>query len=85
MIDLNSDNDPLLFRVGLPNGALIVQWTEVIAALAVKGSGAEPGVPDVAAAIRKVARTPDVAAQASDESLFAAFARMGKAVEQAGN
>jgi hypothetical protein len=84
MIDLNSDNDPLLFRVGLPNGALIVQWTEVIAALAVKG-GTEQGVPEVCAAIRKVARTPEVAAQASDEALFAAFARMGKAVEQAGN
>jgi hypothetical protein len=84
MIDLNSDNDPLLFKVELPNGALIVQWNEVLAALAPKAE-ANPGVSDVAAAIRKVARTPDVAAAASEEALFAAFARMGRAVQHAGN
>lgn len=83
MIDLNSDNDPLLFRVEIPSGALIVQWTEVLAVLAARGG--EPGIPEVADAIRKVARTPDVAANASEEALFAVFARIGKAVQQAGN
>lgn len=83
MIDLNSDNDPLLFRVEIPNGSLVVQWTEVLAVLAARGG--EPGIPEVAAAIRKVARTPEVAASATEESLFAAFARIGKAVQQAGN
>jgi hypothetical protein len=84
MIDLNDQNDPLLFKVTVPSGDLIVQWTEVIAALAPQASEA-PGVGDVAAAIRKVARTPDVAASATDEILFAVFARIGKAVERAGN
>jgi hypothetical protein len=84
MIDLNDQNDPLLFKVTVPSGDLIVQWTEVIAALAPQASET-PGVGDVAAAIRKVARTPDVAANATDEILFAVFARIGKAVERAGN
>lgn len=84
MIDLNDQNDPLLFKVTIPSGDLIVQWTEVVAALAPQASE-NPGVGDVAAAIRKVARTPDVAAIATDEILFAVFARIGKAVERAGN
>lgn len=84
MIDLNDQNDPLLFKVTVPSGDLIVQWTEVIAALAPQASET-PGVGDVAAAIRKVARTPEVAANATDEILFAVFARIGKAVERAGN
>jgi len=84
MIDLNDQNDPLLFKVTIPSGDLIVQWTEVVAALAPQASE-NPGVGDVAAAIRKVARTPDVAASATDEILFAVFARIGKAVERAGN
>jgi hypothetical protein len=84
MIDLALDNDPLLFRVEIPSGALVVQWNEALAALSGKQDAA-PQVADVAAALRKVARTPEVAAGASDEILFAVFARMGKAVEQAGN
>lgn len=84
MIDLNDEDDPLLFRVQVPAGSLIAQWNEVLAALAKPGA-AEPTVQDVAAAIRKVSRTPAVAADTPDEILFAAFARMSKAVERAGN
>lgn len=84
MIDLNDQNDPLLFKVTLPGGDLIVQWTELIATLAPKADQ-NPGVGEVAAAIRKVSRTPEVAAAATDATLFAVFARIGKAVESSGN
>lgn len=84
MIDLNENDDPLLFRAQVPAGSLVMQWTEVLAALAKPGQG-EPSVQDVAAAIRKVARTPEVAAGSTDEILFAVFARAAKAVERAGN
>ncbi len=84
MIDLNENDDPLLFRAQVPAGSLIVQWNEMLAVLAKPAAG-EPGVQDVAAAIRKVSRTPEVATQSTDEVLFAVFARMGKAVEAAGN
>lgn len=84
MIDLNDEDDPLLFRVQVPAGGLIMQWNEVLAALAKPGQQ-EPTVQDVAAAIRKVARTPEIASQTPEEILFAAFARMSKAVERAGN
>ena len=83
MINLTPDTDPLLFRVEIPSGALVVQWNEALAALSGKQDG-QPQVADVAAALRKVARSPEVAANASDEILFAVFARMGQAVEQAG-
>jgi hypothetical protein len=47
--------------------------------------GEQPTVADIANAIRAVARTPEVAQQAADEVLFAVFARLGKAVQNAGN
>ncbi len=84
MIDLNENDDPLLFRAQVPAGSLVIQWTEVLAALAKPGQQ-EPGVQDVAQAIRKVSRTPEVAAESTDEILFAVFARAAKAVERAGN
>lgn len=84
MIDLNEDNDPLLFRVQIPTGALIVQWTEVCAA-AQPSSDAKPTVKDLAAAVRKVSRTPDVAASATDEVLVAVCERIAKAIKNAGN
>lgn len=83
MIDLNSDNDPLLFRVEIPTGSLILQWTEVLAAIGTKQE--QPGIEEVAAAMRKMARTPEVAAAASDAVLFAVFVRIAKAVEKQGN
>lgn len=85
MIDLTENDDPMLFRLQTPAGALVMQWNEVIACLSKLGTQAEPSVADVAAAIRKVSRTPEVAAGCSDEILFAAFARVSKAVDQAGN
>jgi hypothetical protein len=42
-------------------------------------------VADIAESIRAVSRTPEVAANAADEVLFAVFARLGKAVTNAGN
>ncbi len=84
MIDLTAADDPMLFRIELPTGELIVQWNEILACMAGK-SNPEPSVQDVAAAIRKVARTPAAAQEASDEVLFAAFARIGQAVNRLGN
>jgi hypothetical protein len=84
MIDLNEDNDPLLFRVQIPSGALIVQWTEVCAA-AQPTSDAAPNMQSLAAAVRKVSRTPDVAAQATDEVLVAVCERIARAIKTSGN
>mgnify|MGYP003340819085 CR=1 FL=1 len=84
MIDLNEDNDPLLFRVQIPTGALIVQWTEVCAA-AQPNPDCKPTVRDLAAAVRKVSRTPEVAASASDEMLVAVCERIARAIKHAGN
>lgn len=82
MIDLNSDNDPLLFRAELPSGVIILQFHEIIAAI---GKKDEYQLSDVTAAIRKVARTPEVAAAATDEQLFGLFVRIKNAAERAGN
>lgn len=88
MIDLNEENDPMLFRITVPSGALIVQWNELVAAVQKRNqsaSGSSVTVAEIADAIRSVSRTPDVAAAAADEVLFAVFARLGKAVQSAGN
>lgn len=82
MIDLTSDNDPLLFRAEVPAGFVIIQWNEVIAAI---GQKDQYELADVTAAMRKVARTPEVAAQATDEQLFGLFVRMKAAAERVGN
>jgi hypothetical protein len=82
MIDLNSDNDPLLFRAELPVGVIIVQFHEIIAAI---GRKDDYEIADVTAAMRKVARTPETAAAASDEQLFGLFIRIKNAAERSGN
>jgi hypothetical protein len=84
MIDLNDHDDPLLFAADLGNGKVIFQYTEVVAALG-SLSRDQPEVKDVAAAIRKMSRTPEVAAEVSDEKLFALFVRVAKIVEKQGN
>lgn len=84
MIDLNEDNDPLLFRVQIPTGSLIVQWTEVCAAAQQSNEG-KPTVKDLADAVRKVSRTPEIAAGATDEVLVAACERIARAIKNAGN
>ena len=87
MIDLNEENDPMLFRIAVPSGSLIVQWNELVAAVQKRNQSAQnqPTVADIAESIRAVSRTPEVAANAADEVLFAVFARLGKAVTNAGN
>jgi hypothetical protein len=87
VIDLTEDNDPMLFRIAVPSGSLIVQWNELVAAVQKRNQFGQnqPTVADIAESIRAVSRTPEVAANAADEVLFAAFARLGKAVTNAGN
>lgn len=87
MIDLTEDNDPMLFRIAVPSGSLIVQWNELVAAVQKRNQSGQnqPTVADIAESIRAVSRTPEVAANAADEVLFAVFARLGKAVTNAGN
>jgi hypothetical protein len=85
MIDLNAENDPLLFSISVPSGRLVVQWMEVIAAIQKSGIDKEPTLEQVCDAMRKVSRTPEVSNSASDEALFAAFARMAAAADKAGN
>lgn len=85
MIDLNNENDPLLFAIAIPAGRLVVQWHECIAAVQKMNISGEPSIDQIAQAIRKSSRTPEVAADSTDEVLFAAFARMAQAAEKAGN
>jgi hypothetical protein len=83
MIELKDENDPLLFRVQIPTGSLIVQWTEVCAAA--QQADRAPTVADLANAVRKVARTPEVAASATDEMLVAVCERIARTLKNAGN
>jgi len=86
MINLSDDNDPMLFAVSLPQGTLILQFMEVAAAIAAsQRPDAEPTQADVLAAIRTASRTPDVAGALPDNVLIAAWHRINKAVETAGN
>lgn len=85
MIELNEDNDPMLFSVGLPCGQLIVQYMECLATLQSFVSGDKPTTSDIARAVRESARTTDVARNASDAMLVAAWHRMSQRIEQAGN
>lgn len=90
MIDLNDENDPMLFSIALPNGKLVLQFMEVIAeinATMPAGTDKEAQIPPelLCKAIRKVARTPAVAAiNAPDHQLVAAWGRMVQAVESSG-
>lgn len=86
MIDLSDDNDPMLFKITLPNGALIVQYMEVLATIqASMAPNAEPSSASVVKAIRESSRTPPIAANASDAVLIAAWHRMTTAVTTMGN
>jgi hypothetical protein len=84
MIDLNDDNDPMLFAVTLPIGKLVCQYMEVVAS--VQGiTDKEPTMENIVRAIREASRTPDVAKSAPDAVLVAAWQRMSKAVDAQGN
>jgi hypothetical protein len=86
MIDLNEDNDPMLFAVNTPVGQLIVQYMEVVASLQnVMINNQEPTPSDICNAIRSNSRTPSVASLASDAVLFAAWHRMTMRVNEKGN
>lgn len=89
MIDLNDENDPILFAIALPNGKLVLQFMEVISeihATMPAGTDKEAQIPTdlLCKAIRRVARTPLVAANAPDHQLVAAWGRMAQAVESSG-
>lgn len=86
MIDLSDDNDPMLFAVTIPNGRLIVQYMEILAAVQARvGSDAQPDVANVVSAMREHSRTPEVAKAATDAVLVAAWHRMTAAVTKSGN
>jgi hypothetical protein len=90
MIQLNDDNDPLLFCVTIPSGQIVLQYMEVLAYAQARMSeagqdAAQAGLHDIVAAIRAASRTKDVAAAASDHELKAVWLRVTKAVESAGN
>lgn len=86
MIELNDDNDHLLFSVTMPSGRLILQYMEVLAyAQSNLKPDAQAELADIVSAIRTTARTKEVAAAASDHELKAAWVRITKAVETAGN
>lgn len=85
-IELNETDDPMLFAVSVPAGRLVFQFTEVTATLqGMTQNGEQPGVPELARAMREACRTPEVAKNATDAQLFAAYARAAQRVEQAGN
>lgn len=86
MIDLNDDNDPYLFAVTFPGGKLVVQYMEVLAAMREAiVADATPTSEDIVAAVRKASRTPDLAGNLADYEIIAAWHRMTKAMEKAGN
>lgn len=85
-IELTEDDDPLLFAVTIPAGRLVFQFNEVTATLqAIMGGNEQPGMAELARAMRESCRSPQVAKEATDAQLFAAYARAAQRVEQAGN
>lgn len=85
-IELTEEDDPLLFAVTVPAGRLVFQFNEVTATMQAMGQpNAQPTVEDLGRAMRESCRTPEVAKQASDAQLFAAYVRAAQRVEQAGN
>lgn len=85
MIELNDDNDPMLFCIGFPQGRLICQLHEVVSFLESSvPQGGTPTKAHVIDAIRKTSRTPDVALALPDEMLFAAYTRMCVHAEKSG-
>lgn len=86
MIELNDENDPMLFAVTLPTGRLVVQYMEVLSTIhATMNPDAQPTQSEIADGLRRSSRTPEVAASASDAMLVAAWARMSARVSAAGN
>lgn len=85
MVDLNEDNDPMLFCVGVPAGKLIVQYLEVVAQITTKSqSDQNPTPAEIVAAIRETSRTPDIAQACTDAILLAAWFRIAQAADKAG-
>jgi len=86
MIELNDDDDTMLFAVTIPTGRLVIQYMETLTALQEDiGLKEQPTVAQIAAAIRRSSRTPDVAKDATDAHLIAAWQRMTTRVQAAGN
>lgn len=87
MQTLDDDNDPMLFAVTVPNGKLIVQYMEVLTAVqaSLPSGTTEPTPQMILAAIRSTARTLDVAKEATDPVLMAAWLRMTNKVQASGN
>lgn len=86
MIHLSDEDDPMLFSLALPSGQLIVQYMEVLALLQAKvPAGTDPTPGQIVEGLREACRTPEVAKQASDHVLLAAWARMSGRVQAAGN
>lgn len=86
MINLSDEDDPMLFALTLPGGQLVVQYMEVLALLQAKiPTGTEPTPAQIVEGVREAARTPDVAKQAPDHVILAAWARMSTRVQAAGN
>jgi hypothetical protein len=86
MIDLNDDNDPMLFRATCAAGVLVFQYMEVVFTL--QGGGnidANPDSQKIIAAMRQASRTPDIAKQAEDAVLMAIWHRMSIAVNNSKN
>ena len=85
MIELNDDNDPMLFACNVPAGRLVVQYMEVAAAVQANSQpNTEPQMRDFLIAMRQAARTKDIAAATPDEMLIAMWFRMTKALEASG-
>lgn len=86
MIELNDETDPMLFSVEIPSGKLVCQYMEIVSAMqGIIPTGTDPNQTHIVRAIRECTRTPEVAAAASDHVLTAAWARMTRAVQAAGN
>jgi hypothetical protein len=86
MIEMNENDDPMLFSVGIPTGRLIVQYMEVAATMqALVSQGETPNNQHIVRAIREASRTPEVAKIATDAMLIAAWQRIHTRVATAGN
>lgn len=85
-IELTDSDDPLLFAITLPAGRLVFQVNEIVATTQGFASGnGNPTVADIVRAMREGSRTQEVAKNATDAQLFAAYARAAQRMEQAGN
>lgn len=86
MIEINDDNDPMMFCRTLPAGVLIFQFHEVAATLLEKmPADTAPALVDVVEAMRKSSRTPEVAAAATPAQLYATYLTVAQRVQNTGN